>query len=95
MLNTQDLDAAVKSGVITAEQAAALRRGSANPVLTPETETPRVTRGFNDVLLALGTALIGLALMSQWFVSGGTISPAVLRHDPRHVGDLGTPRRPP
>jgi hypothetical protein len=77
MLNSQDLDAAVKSGVITAEQAAALRRKAITPTFGGETETPRVTRGFNDVLLALGTALIGLALMSQWFATGRTIPPAV------------------
>ena len=65
MLNNQDLDAAVKSGVITAEQAAALRRKTITPTFGGETETPRVTRGFNDVMLALGTAIITLALMSQ------------------------------
>ena len=82
MLKREDLDAAVKSGVISAEQATALRRQADDAARaaanTAETETPRVTRGFNDVLLALGTALIGLALLSQWFASGTAISPGLI-----------------
>ncbi len=76
MLKNEDLDAAVKAGVISAEQQAALRQraGTAPPL---DSETPRVTRGFNDVMLALGTALITLALISQWGTPGRAVAPAV------------------
>lgn len=77
MLNDRDLDTAVKNGVITAEQAAELRRGRAASEGRQETETPKITRGFNDVLLALGTAIITLALMSQWAMFGAGVSPFV------------------
>lgn len=77
MLNDHDIDAAVRSGVITAEQATALRRKSGAGAGRHETETPRVTRGFNDVMLALGTAIITLALMSQWVSFNATVSPFV------------------
>lgn len=79
MLRNEDLDAAVKSGVITAEQAATLRRQAAEgvPVDMDETETPRIARGFNDVMLALGTAIITLALMSQWGLPGVRVAPIV------------------
>lgn len=79
MLRNEDLNAAVKSGVITAEQAETLRRQAAAgaPADLAETETPRVTRGFNDVMLALGTAIIALALMSQWGLPGPRVAPAV------------------
>ncbi len=81
MLRTEDLDAAVKAGVITPEQRAALagQAGAAFPPSPlPDSETPRVARGFNDVMLALGTALITLALMSQWGLPGAGIAPAVV-----------------
>lgn len=79
MLRNEDLEAAVKSGVITAEQASNLRRQAASgaPVDLAETETPRVTRGFNDVMLALGTAIITLALMSQWGLPWVQVAPTV------------------
>ena len=69
MLNEKELDAAVKSGVITAEQAEALRRQQVDNSYG-ENETPKVARGFNDVMLALGTAIITVALISQWFGFG-------------------------
>ena len=79
MLRNEDLNAAVKSGVITSEQAAALRQraASAVPVEPVDSETPRVTRGFNDVMLALGTAIITVALMSQWGLPGTPVLPTV------------------
>ncbi len=80
MLRNEDLDAAVKAGVITAEQQAALRKqagAASSPVPLPDSETPRVARGFNDVMLALGTAIITIALMSQWGAPGGVVAPAV------------------
>jgi hypothetical protein len=81
MLRNEDLEAAVKAGVITPEQRAALAKqaaaGSAAVVQRPDSETPRVARGFNDVMLALGTAIIAVALMSQWGLPGRTVAPAV------------------
>jgi hypothetical protein len=80
MLRNEDLDAAVKAGVITPEQQAALRKqasAASAPPSPPDTETPRIARGFNDVMLALGTAIITLALMSQWGLPGRTVAPAV------------------
>lgn len=79
MLRNEDLDAAVKSGVITAEQAANLRRQAAAgaPADMAETETPRVARGFNDVMLALGTAIITLAMMSLWGLPWVQVAPTV------------------
>jgi hypothetical protein len=78
MLRTEDLDAAVKAGVITPEQRAALsKQAAATDGAPPDSETPRVARGFNDVMLALGTAIITIALMSQWGVPGAAVAPAV------------------
>ncbi len=80
MLRNEDLNAAVKSGVITPEQAATLRQQAATarePADVLDSETPRVTRGFNDVMLALGTAIISVALMSQWGLPGTDVAPAV------------------
>ena len=79
MLKNEDLNDAVKAGVITAEQAAILRQQAVAGarVDVTDSETPRVTRGFNDVMLALGTAIITVALMSQWGLPGAPIAPAV------------------
>jgi hypothetical protein len=90
MLRNEDLNAAVDAGVITKEQAATLRQQAASgsgqqaasgagrqAADVTDSETPRVTRGFNDVMLALGTAIITVALMSQWGLPGSTIAPAV------------------
>ncbi len=80
MLRTEDLDAAVKAGVITPEQRAALAQqasAATSQAPLPDGETPKIARGFNDVMLALGTAIIAIALMSQWGVPGATIAPAV------------------
>ncbi len=79
MLRDEDLNAAVKSGVITADQAATLRRQAAagTPVDLAETETPRIARGFNDVMLALGTAIIALAMMSLWGFPWVQVAPTV------------------
>jgi hypothetical protein len=81
MLRNEDLEAAVKAGVITPEQRAALAKQAAAGATAfaqpPDSETPRVARGFNDVMLALGTAIIALALMSQWGLPGRTVAPAV------------------
>lgn len=79
MLRDDHLNTAVKSGVITAEQAAALRQQAATGAQPEPTdsETPRVTRGFNDVMLALGTALITIALITQWGLPGTEVAPAL------------------
>ncbi len=86
MLRNEDLKAAVEAGVITKEQQAALeqqaaglrQRGSDGAAIdVGDSETPRVTRGFNDVMLALGTAIITVALMSQWGLPGTAVAPAV------------------
>ncbi len=71
MLRNEDLDAAVKAGVITAEQQAALEkqagaRRAARPLVTGRDERFRFLRGFNDVFLALGVTLVAVAFLAQW-----------------------------
>ena len=71
MLRNEDLDAAVKAGVITAEQQAALERQAAErraarPMVAGRDERFRFLRGFNDVFLTLGVLLVAGAFLTQW-----------------------------
>jgi hypothetical protein len=80
MLRTEDLDAAVKAGVITPEQRAALAKQAGTPDATqvphPAAGDPderfQFSRGFNDVFLAIGVALITGAFLTQWSPSQGS-----------------------
>ena len=71
MLRNEDLAAAVKAGVITAEQQAALEaqasdRRAARPFASGRDERFRFLRGFNDVFLSLGVLLVTGAFLTQW-----------------------------
>ena len=71
MLRNEDLDAAVKAGVITPEQQKALEqqaagRRAARPFVAGRDERFRFLRGFNDVFLTLGVLLVTGAFLTQW-----------------------------
>ena len=71
MLRNEDLEAAVKAGVITAEQQVALEaqagsRRAARPFVAGRDERFRFLRGFNDVFLTLGVVLVAGAFLTQW-----------------------------
>lgn len=71
MLRNEDLKAAVDAGVITAAQQTALQlqaanRHAARPFVAGRDERFRFLRGFNDVFLALGVALVTAAFLTQW-----------------------------
>lgn len=68
----------VKSGAVSKDLAESLRRELDDKArAADDNETPKVARGFNDVMLALGTGIIVVALMSQWVTFGSTVSPFV------------------
>ena len=71
MLRYEDLEAAVKAGVITPAQQAALEkqaaaRHAARPFAAGRDERFRFLRGFNDVFLSLGVVLVTGAFLTQW-----------------------------
>jgi hypothetical protein len=81
MLKDADLDDAVREGIVTAEQAAALRglaesRERARAAALGHEERFRFVRGFNDVFFAIGVVL--LLLGAAWFVPEGTVGALVM-----------------
>jgi hypothetical protein len=76
MLRDEDLDQAVKAGVITPEQRRALaQRGTdqsdhladhLDSAVDPDDERFRFLRGFNDVFLTLGVLFVTGAFLTQW-----------------------------
>ncbi len=82
MYTDADLDAAVTSGAMTPEAAAALRGVAANRQATPaaDEESFRLITGFNDVFVTIAIGLVLLAvnqLVPAYFVFGPPLTAAV------------------
>jgi hypothetical protein len=69
MLEDADLDAAVAEGLLTQDNADALRafaarrRGGTVPAETPDDEHFRFLRGFNDFFFAIGVLFLGIGIL--------------------------------
>jgi hypothetical protein len=85
MIAPEDLDAAVAEGIVTGDQASALRefvakRDMERTAVLADEEHFRFMSGFNDFFLAIGVVLLGVSL--GYFVSGlpagGLVAAAVI-----------------
>src|SRR5882757_8955458 len=85
MIAPEDLDAAVADGIVTGDQATALRefvakRDQERTAVLADEEHFRFMSGFNDFFLAIGVVLLAVSL--RYFVkglpAGGLVAAAVI-----------------